>query len=66
MRTQDTNCTPHILRTIAWAKNRLAALEGRIAPEHIDKTLAEKRLSREPDDLVDPLGDPAEEPKWSW
>ncbi|MEY9531200.1 hypothetical protein [Sinorhizobium fredii] len=45
-------------RMLAWAKERLAALEARTTVERIQEALTEKNLFPEPDDLFDPEGDP--------
>ncbi|MCZ4090605.1 hypothetical protein [Sinorhizobium psoraleae] len=55
---QNGDLPPDYQRMIAWARHRLAELEGQIAIERIQATLVERQLYREPDPLFDPEGDP--------
>ncbi|MCV9997299.1 hypothetical protein OE766_03480 [Pararhizobium sp. YC-54] len=50
---------PHdYARMIAWAGNRLAELDEQTAIDRIQATLVDRRLYSDPDDLLDPEGDP--------
>lgn len=49
---------PEYKRMIAWAEDRLAALEAQTSIEYLQKSLVEQNLYPDPDDLFDPEGDP--------
>ncbi|MQV46510.1 hypothetical protein [Sinorhizobium medicae] len=55
---QADNLPADYARMIGWAKERLAELEARTTVEAIQATLQEKNLFPEPDELLDPEGDP--------
>jgi len=55
---QSDNLPADYARMIGWAKERLAELEARTTVETIQATLQEKNLFPEPDELLDPQGDP--------
>jgi hypothetical protein len=56
----------NVQRMMGWARTRLAALEEGISVETVDRLLATRNLFPEVDELVDPLGDPPEEPRYAW
>lgn len=49
-----------------WIQARLAALEESISVDNVNRFLASRNLFPEIDDLIDPLGDPPEEPRYPW
>ncbi|MDX0921837.1 hypothetical protein GOE04_11725 [Sinorhizobium medicae] len=55
---QADNLPADYARMIGWAKERLAELEARTTVEAIQATLQEENLFPEPDELLDPQGDP--------
>jgi hypothetical protein len=55
---QADNLPADYARMIGWAKERLTELEARTTVEAIQATLQEKNLFPEPDELLDPEGDP--------
>ncbi|MGA9795899.1 MAG: hypothetical protein WBQ17_10250 [Rhizomicrobium sp.] len=56
----------NVNRMMSWIQARLATLEESISVENVDQVLESKKLFPEIDDLVDALGDPPEEPRYSW
>ena len=64
----DANRTSadNVQRMVNWASARLSALEESITVENVERHLFAKGLFPEVDDLVDPLGDPPEESRYSW
>jgi len=60
------NSADNVDRMMRWTRARLTALEESISVENVDRLLASKKLFPEIDDLIDPLGDPPEEPRYSW
>ena len=60
------NSADNVDRMMRWTQARLAMLEESISVENVDRILASKKLFPEIDDLIDPLGDPPEEPRYSW
>jgi hypothetical protein len=56
----------NVQRMMKWAQARLAALKESIAVKNVDTYLSSKSLFPEVDDLIDPLGDPPEEPRYPW
>lgn len=56
----------NVQRMVNWASARLSALEESITVENVERHLFAKDLFPEVDDLIDPLGDPPEEPRYPW
>jgi hypothetical protein len=54
----------NVSRLVAWAKDRLAALEATVDPGHIDQELESRKLFPEVDELHDPEGEPPEPQRW--
>lgn len=63
---ENSVATPNVHRMMGWIRNRLAVLEGSISIANIDRTLGSQNLFPETDSLIDPLGDPPNEPQYAW
>jgi hypothetical protein len=56
----------NVRRMATWIQARLTTLEESIAVDNVDRLLASRNLFPEVDDLIDPLGEPPEEPQYPW
>jgi len=63
---EHPTATPSVHRMMDWIRTRLAALEDSISIANIDRMLESQNLFPEADSLIDPLGDPPEEPRYAW
>lgn len=55
-----------VLRMLGWARARLGALEDNVSLENVDRLLKSRNLFPEVDDLLDPLGEPPDQPQYAW